>query len=54
MADADATTFCDAGHEAKRLLSMFASSGFASAGSSAAPAPMRMGGGCGSGCGCAH
>jgi putative FmdB family regulatory protein len=54
MADADAPATCPEGHtDTTRLLSVFASTG----GASAAPAPVRgggMGGGgcCGGACGC--
>ena len=52
MADADAGVVCPSGHtEVRRLLSVFASTGKATAGAPApaAPAPMR---GCGGGCAC--
>lgn len=52
MADADAPATCPAGHgDTTRLLSVFASTGGASA-SSAPSAPMGGGGCCGGACGC--
>jgi len=55
MSEANDPAMCSAGHDdSVRLLSVFASVGASSAGSSPAPAPRMTGGGCGSGCGCAH
>ncbi|MBP7929852.1 MAG: zinc ribbon domain-containing protein [Acidimicrobiia bacterium] len=57
MSEANAVAVCPDGHEdCVRLLSVFSSTGGASA---PTPAPARSrarpsGGGCGSGCGCAH
>jgi putative FmdB family regulatory protein len=52
MAEADDATHCGSGHVAKRLLSVFAASGFASNGPAPAASPAPRMGGCGSACGC--
>jgi putative FmdB family regulatory protein len=55
MSQSDEPAQCPAGHEARRVLSVFASVGRASsvAAPTGGPAPMPMGG-CGAGCGCHH
>ena len=55
MAEADVPATCPAGHTSTvRLLPMFASTGRATAGSSASLPSGPPAGGCGAGCGCAH
>lgn len=53
MSQAGDPATCPAGHDdAVRLLSVFASVGAPSGGSSPAPMPRMTGGGCGGGCAC--